>query len=286
MSNGKPRVIDMRVRPPAKGFDNLALYWDRPRIYPMTRELGFEPPPSYVNESFDEMLAEMDAAGIEKGVITGRQGSSRMGTVTNPEIEAVVSTHPERFIGMGGVDTGSLETAQRHIQEILDSPHLMGAVVESGCADEPKYADDADLDPVFGDLEDAGIPVLLMAGGNAGPDVTYSHPVQIDRIAARHPKLQIVAAHGSYPWVQLVLGIAYRRRNVWVSPDMYLFMPGWRDYVDAANGYLQDRFLFGTAYPALPFKETVDRFLALPFRDDVRDKLLYANAACLFEVAM
>lgn len=285
MPNSKPRVIDMRVRPPAKGFDGLALYWDRPRIYPMTRELGFEPPPSYVNESFDEMLAEMDAAGIEKGVITGRQGSARMGTVANRDIEAVVSAHPGRFIGMGGIDTGSLGIARQHIQEILDSPHLMGAVVESGCADEPKYADDADLDPVFGDLEDAGIPVLLMAGGNAGPDVTYSHPVQIDRIAARHPDLQIVAAHGSYPWVQIILGVAYRRRNVWVSPDMYLFMPGWRDYVDAANGYLQDRFLFATAYPALPFEETVDRFLTLPFRDDVRDKLLYANAARLFKAA-
>jgi hypothetical protein len=160
MSDSKPRVIDMRVRPPAKGFDNLALYWDRPRIYPMTRELGFEPPPSYVNESFDEMLTEMDAAGIEKGVLTGRQGSARMGTVTNPEIEAVVSTHPDRFIGMGGVDTGSLETAQCHIQEILDSPHLMGAVVESGCADEPKYADDAALDPVFVVRETFATPLI------------------------------------------------------------------------------------------------------------------------------
>jgi predicted TIM-barrel fold metal-dependent hydrolase len=65
---------------------------------------------------------------------------------------------------------------------------------------------------------------------------------------------------------------------VWVSPDMYLFLPGWQMYVDAANGYLQDRFLFGTAYPALPFRPTVERFLALPFEDRVRPKLLYENA--------
>ena len=54
-------------------------------------------------------------------------------------------------------------------------------------------------------------------------------------------------------------------------------------YVDAANGYLQDRFLFGTAYPALPLKATVDRFLALPFQDAVRPKLLHENAQRLFE---
>jgi hypothetical protein len=39
----------------------------------------------------------------------------------------------------------------------------------------------------------------------------------------------------------------------------------------------------GTAYPALPFKATVDRFLALPFHDVVRPKLLYENAQRLFE---
>lgn len=277
------KVIDMRLRPPAAGFEKLALYWDRPRIYPMTRDIGFEPAPSYVNESFEQMLTEMDEAGIVTGVITGRQGSQRMGNIDNAEIETVVRQHPDRFIGMGGVDTGTLDIARRHIQEILDSDFLRGAVIESGCADEPKYADDPDLDSIFGDCEDAGLPVLLMAGGNAGPDVTYSHPVQIDRIAARHPNLQIVAAHGSWPWVQVILGIAYRRRNVWVSPDMYLFLPGWRDYVDAANGYLQDRFLFGTAYPALPFKETVERFLELPFREDVKMKLLFDNAQRLFQ---
>jgi hypothetical protein len=92
-----------------------------------------------------------------------------------------------------------------------------------------------------------------MAGGNAGPDLTFSHPVQVDRLADRHPKLQIIAAHGSWPWVTEILGVAFRRTNVWVSPDMYLFLPGGQMYVEAANGYLQDRFLFGTAYPALPF---------------------------------
>jgi uncharacterized protein len=166
----------------------------------------------------------------------------------------------------------------RQVEEIIRSAELRGAVIESGCADVPRYADDRELTPIFGMCEDAGLPVLLMAGGNAGPDISYSDPGQIDRLAARHPKLAIIAAHGSWPWVNQILGIAYRRPNVWVSPDMYLFLPGWQMYVDAANGYLQDRFLFGTAYPALPFKATVDRFLELPFHDAVRPRLLHENA--------
>jgi uncharacterized protein len=62
---------------------------------------------------------------------------------------------------------------------------------------------------------------------------------------------------------------------------MYLFLPGGQLYVEAANGYLQDRFLFGTAYPALQFQETIERFCRLPFSDKVLGKVLFDNAARL-----
>ena len=39
------QAIDLRVRPPAPGFETLGLYWDKPRIIAMTRDVGFEPPP-------------------------------------------------------------------------------------------------------------------------------------------------------------------------------------------------------------------------------------------------
>jgi uncharacterized protein len=223
----------------------------------------------------------MDEAGIRTGVITGRRSGERMGSVANEDIARVVAEHDGRFVGYAGLDIADVEGSRAELRGLLEGAKFRGIVIESGCAQEPKYADDASLAPLFGDCEDAGMPVLLMAGGNAGPDVTYSHPVQIDRLAARHPKLQIVSAHGSWPWVNEILGVAYRRTNVWVSPDMYIFLPGWQMYVEAANGYLRDRFLFGTAYPALPFKETVDRFLQLPFREDVLERVLHGNAARL-----
>ena len=272
------QAIDMRVRPPAPGFETLGLYWDKPRIIGMTRDVGFEPPPSYVAGSLPDCLAEMTVAGITLGVVTGRMAGRRLGRVSNSAIGELVSRHPDRFIGYGGVDIADVTEARAEIRRILEDERFEGVVVESGCADDPKYADDPSLAPIFGDCEDAGVPVLLMAGGNAGPDLTFSHPVQIDRLAARHSRLQIIAAHGSWPWITEILGVAFRRGNVWVSPDMYLFLPGGQLYVEAANGYLQDRFLFGRAYPPMPFKETIERFCRLPFAEEVLDKLLFGNA--------
>ena len=272
------KIIDLRCRPPGAGFETMALYWDKNRIVKMGRDIGFEPAPSYLSESVEACIAEMDDAGISVGVVTGRLSGKRLGRVENGAIVDLVAAHPGRFWGMGGVDLDDLAAARRQIEEAISSPHLCGAVFESGCAENPRYADDPEFAPLFGACEDAGLPVLLMAGGNAGPDLSYSNPVQVDRLAARHPKLEIVAAHGSWPWVNEILGVAYRRKNVWISPDMYIFLPGGQMYVEAANTYLQDRFLFGTAYPALPFKPVVERFLDLPFRDAVRPKLLYENA--------
>ena len=94
-----------------------------------------------------------------------------------------------------------------------------------------------------------------MAGGGNGPDASYSHPMVIDQIAADFPNLTIINTHGGYPWVTEILFVAYRRPNLYICPDMYLFnQPGWQDYVTAANFALQDRFLFGTAIPSFRWK--------------------------------
>lgn len=60
--------------------------------------------------------------------------------------------------------------------------------------------------------------------------------------------------------------------------------PGWQDYVTAANYTIPDRFLFGTAYPFVPFKEGVQYFKALGIREENLDRLLYQNAAELLDL--
>jgi len=273
-------IIDFVVRPPAAGFQTSALYSDKPRIMRMTRDIGHASPPSYLNDSLDQCLAEMDAAGIRLGVVPGRQAGKRMGRVENAAVAALAGSHPQRFAGMGSID---LERADllAQLDTVLADARLRGAVIEPGAAERPLLADDPVLRAAFGHCEDAGLPVQLLIGGNSGPDLAFSDPVQIDRLAARHPKLQIVVVHGAWPWVTQILGVAYRRTNLWIVPDMYLQLPGTQLYVDACNGYLQDRFLFASAYPALPFGAAVDFFRTLPIRPAVLPKLLHANAARL-----
>ena len=76
-----------------------------------------------------------------------------------------------------------------------------------------------------------------------------------------------------------ILFVAFKRPNLYLCPDMYMYnMPGVSDYVMAANTFLSERFLFGTAYPFIGFREGVEQFKALPFKPEVLPNLLYRNA--------
>ena len=63
---------------------------------------------------------------------------------------------------------------------------------------------------------------------------------------------------------------------------MYLAnMPGMDDYLKAANGFLADRFLFGSCYPFTPLEGYAEWYRTLPLSDEVKRKTMYENAAKL-----
>ena len=131
------------------------------------------------------------------------------------------------------------------------------------------------------------MPALISAGGTIGPDYSYTDPVHVHRVAKDFPKLKIVLAHAGWPYVMQAIAVAYDCENVCLSPDMYLNipdMPGVHEYVRAANVFMPDRLIFGTAYPAAPFEESVECFNRLPFEDGIKEKVLYHNAARVFGI--
>lgn len=276
-------VFDFRLRPPVGGFLDLLMYTDGDRRDGLTRKHGFAPAPSAQARSMPLLLAEMDAAGVTGGLLLARH-SDRLGRIGNEEVLRIASDHPGRFVAAAAVDPADRRRAMATVAGAA-AAGFRALNFEPGSFPVPMRADDRRLYPVYGACEDAALPIVVMAGGSAGPDLDYTDPVAIDRVAADFPQLRIAISHGGWPWVHQILHVAYRRPNVYVSPDMYLAnMPGMRDYVDAANGFLQDRFVYASSYPLCPIRQYADWFRTLPIAADVLPKVTYGNAARLLRL--
>lgn len=270
-------IIDFRLRPPLGGFLDTLMYAAGERRDGFTRTVGFEPSPAAQQQSMDLLMQEMDGAGVDKGVVVGRLAGT-LGSVSNADVEQIVREYPGRFIGAASIDPTHRVAACETITNAV-AGGFKAINIEPGSYPVPMYADDRRLYPIYAHCEDLGVPVILMVGGTAGPDLSYSDPVRTDRVLADFPRLNVVVVHGGWPWVTEILHIAFRRPNMYLSPDMYFSrMPGWEEYVKAADTFLADRMLYASSFPFCPVRDYKQWFEQLPIRPENLEKVMGGNA--------
>ena len=90
--------------------------------------------------------------------------------------------------------------------------------------------------------------------------------------------MKIILAHPSFPWQEEALSVATHK------PNVYIDLSGWSPkyfppiLVQLRQHAAEDKMLFGSDWPVI----TPDRWLAdfekLDIRDEVRPKVLKANA--------
>ncbi len=277
-------VIDFRVRPPVGGFLQSLMYADPERRDGITRQAGFEPSAAARQQSMALMLEEMAAAGVARAVVVGRHAGA-VGTISNDDIADLVRAHPGRFLGVASIDPTQRVAACETITRAW-ADGFKAVTIEPGWYPLPMHADDRRLYPIYAHCEDLGVPLVLTAGGPAGPDLSYSDPMRTDRVLADFPRLTVVLAHGGWPWVHPVLAMAQRRANLYLCPDMYFCgFAGWEAYVQAADGALADRMLYASAFPFCPIDQYRRWFERLPLRPDNLRKVMGENARRLLRLS-
>lgn len=272
-------IIDARLRPPLKDYLRCNLYRDPKKTQGWSNNFLMKVSPAVEQRDADLLYREMDDAGVTLGVMTGRQ-SPDMGNVSNDDLMDVVREQPSRFVGIAGVDGSDPIAAIAEIERTVANGNLRGAGMEPGCGAIPMYVDDARLYPILSILSRPLHPHVPdgRRGQRAGSLLQQprAHRPRLPRFseAGRREHAWVV------PWVPQVLFSCMCRPNMYLAPDMYMYnMPGAADYVTAANGFLRDRFLFGSGYPYIPLKQAVDLFVAMPFDRSILPNLLYKNMA-------
>lgn len=227
----------------------------------------------------EAFVDEIREVGITASVVVGRDTPNL--TISNDRILEITSSHSE-LIGIASVDPQK-PNALAEIERAVNQLGLLGVNIEPGFGDPALHADDPALYPIYDACDQLKVPVFLMSGPTT-PNLDYARPEALGRIARAFPHLPIVCYHGFYPYVNEIIGVAFRYENVHLVPDMYIFLPGSQLYVEAANGFLRDQLLFGSSYPFRAMGQTVEDFLNLGFKEQVLDGVLYKNAERLLKL--
>ncbi|WP_237173427.1 amidohydrolase family protein [Paracandidimonas lactea] len=282
-------IVDFRCRPPTPEFN---AYFRKDFVSSLQARSGAKPSPAFMADSVDLFIKEMDEAGISVGVAMGRNSPAvNMGTLhfpagvlSNHHICELQSTYKDRIVGFAGIDVSNvLHNAIDEIDEFVGRRGLKGIFIEP-CRALPGHPDDERLDKIYAKCIELDCPVAIMSGPLAGADVSYADPTPIDRVATKFPNLKIIIVHGAWPEVMKTVAIAMKHPNVYVSPDSMQFRPGTAPYIEAANSFMKDQYLFGTAYPLRNLKATVEDFAQLPFRPESLARAFGQNAKRLLNI--
>jgi len=110
------------------------------------------------------------------------------------------------------------------------------------------------------------------------------HPRHLDQVAIDFPELRIIAGLGGWPWVNEMVGLMRRHPNLYCDTashhPRYFAQKGsgWEMLLQFGNTLLQDKVMFGSDYPQITPDRWLADFAAAPFRDEVREKILWRNA--------
>ncbi len=255
-------MIDMRLRPPLPGWRNSRLFSIEP--FNALAHVDFPRSPSADSHDMHDLLAEMDAAGIETGVAMGRQSPGAFGVLPNDELVDLVRTHPGRFVAWAGLDvTQPMDVVLAEVERTAAQGVFKGYSIEPTMFSDFSHASDRKLYPLYERLQQLQLPVNISMScalqvGSSQP-LNKIDPGHLVPATKDFPQLQFHIAHACWPFVREAIAVAISRPNVWLSPDMYLVpqFVGGADYAHAARHFLQRRMLFGTAYPFKPLAATV-----------------------------
>ena len=263
---------DSLDRPEGYGFDNYNRIFGGGSV---------EPDEAKEVPGLENTIAEMDAAGVEFGLLTG---------VPNSDIGQIHRDFPNRFKIFAWLNPLDGMRAVRELERLVREDGADGlrvsALYNNLAASDRRYY------PLYAKCCELDVPVRIYTAMTYANDRSYElgHPRHLDDIAIDFPELRIIAGLAGWPWVGDMVGLMRRHPNLYC--DTAAHRPrhfgtsgsGWEQFLQFGNTLLQDkimtgfsRYLFNCGYD-----ELIAEYQALPLKETVIEKWLYRNAMNFF----
>jgi uncharacterized protein len=276
-------VIDFRFRPNTP--ETLAGIGSSSMFKDLCNLIGF---PKMKPQSLAEIVEDLDRHNVVKAVITGRDCEVTYGAKSNNQsVIDFVDKYPNKFIGFAGVDPHKGMNGIYDLKKMVTDFGLKGAAIDPYLAH--LYANDAKYYPIYAKCCELDIPLVICTGpATLVPKAVIAHvaPQYIDFVARDFPELKIIVSHGGYPWVNEMIAITQRNKNVYLELSEYEFSPMAEAYMQAINTMIGDKVVYASAHPFEDFKIALKNYEKLPINDNVRKKVMFQNAASLLNITV
>jgi hypothetical protein len=236
-----------------------------------------------VRVSPDELVAEMDAAGVDVLLLSAwhRPGGW---VVSNDDVAEFTTANPDRFAGLASVNLADPMAAVRELRRAVSELGFIGLRVVPWLWELPP--DDRLYYPLYAACVELGIPFCTQVGhtGPLKPSDTGRPVPYLDRVALDFPELVIVGGHIGHPWTNEMIGVVWKHDNVYLDTSAYLPRYYPAELVHFMNTYGKGKVMFGTNWPQLRHDRALAQLDGLGLTDEAREEFLARAAARVFKL--
>jgi len=234
--------------------------------------------------SLEEMIEKMEEAGIEKAFLiaarAGRVGLPGCYHMPYSVVADACAKYPERFYGLAGIDPFEGMDGVRAFEDAIKNMGFVGAHLYPHwyelAPDHAKYY------PFYAKCCELNVPIQMQVGQSMIYSQEYrtksvGQPIALDAVACDFPELKLIGIHVGIPWHDEMISMAWKHENIFIGCDAHRPKYWPKSFIHYLNSYGQDKIIFGTDFPVLEFKKTIDDIDALGLKSEVRKKLLRDN---------
>ena len=239
--------------------------------------------------SLEEMIEKMKEAGIEKAFLiaarTGRVGLPGCYHMPYSVVADACTKYPDRFYGLAGIDPFEGMDGVRAFEDAVTNMGFIGAHLY------PHWFELAPVHakyyPFYAKCCELNVPIQMQVGQSMVYSQEYrtrsvGQPIALDAVACDFPELKLIGIHVGIPWHDEMISMAWKHENIFIGCDAHRPKYWPKSFIHYLNSYGQDKIIFGTDFPVLEFKKTIDDIDALGLKSEVRKKLLRDNVVRVY----
>jgi len=277
MSNSPHQVIDAWAQPALKQISQ-----HMPEVVRLFQQSGT----AHILEAGvtpEQMVALMDKAGIQTVMLSAWHRPGQW-VISNDEVGDIVRQFPGRFVGVAAVNLEKPVEAVRELERAVKELGFRALRVVPWLWSRPP--NDKFYFPLYVKCIELDIPFCTQVG-HTGPLMPseMGRPIPyLDEVALTFPELKIVGGHIGHPWTDEMIGLAWKHERVYIDTSAYLPRYYPPQLVHYLKTYGQDKVLFGTNFPQLPFDKCVEQARTMDLPEEVERKFLRENARRVFNL--